>query len=105
MHIIPSCPSVARLRSVGCENPEAFRKRAKEGFHTIPGEHWSHAAAAFLDELNRIGNYHGVESFYPEKPHLFYLNAGDSYTPTVVFNWETDNLYISDFATASGAER
>lgn len=105
MHIIPSCPSAACLRSIGCENPEAFRKAAKEGFHTEPGLHWSHSAAAFLETLNRIGNYSGVESLYPEKPHLFYLNAGDSYTPTVFFNWETDNLFISDFATASGAER
>jgi len=105
MHIIPSCPSAARLRAIGCENPEAFRKAAKAGFETVPGEHWSHAAAAFLETLNRIGNYYGVESLYPSKPHLFYLNAGDSYPPTVVFNWQSRNLFISDLATASGAER
>lgn len=107
MQIIPRCPSAARLRAIGVDYPEKFRARAKQGFEwTRYDGHKSHAVAAFLGELNALSGHAGVESLYHAgHPDLWYLNAGDVYTATVFYNSATDNLFISDFATASGAER
>jgi hypothetical protein len=106
MQIIPRCPSVARLREIGVDYPEKFRARAKAGFEwTRYDGHKSHAVASFLAELNALSGHYGVESLYPERPELWFLDAGDSYAATVFYNSATDNLFISDFATASGAER
>ena len=106
MQIIPRCPSVARLRQIGVDYPEKFRARAKAGFEwTRYDGHKSHAVAAFLESLADLSGHYGVESLYPENPCLWYLNAGDSYSSTVFYNSATDNLFISDCATASGAER
>lgn len=106
MTIIPKCPSVARLRFIGVEYPEKFRARAKQGFEydaRFDG-HISHTVAAFLDELNALSGHAGVESLYNDgKPSIWYLNAGDTYSSTVFYNSDTDNLYISDLGTALGA--
>ena len=101
--IIPRVPSIARLEQIKADNAAEFRKRAKQGFERNRHQHISHDVAAFLEELNRISGHFGVESLFPSHPHLWYLNAGDSYTATVFYNHATSNLYISDLATAIGA--
>lgn len=97
MTIIPTCPSVARLRSIGIENPEAFRKIAKAGFEynrNYDG-HISHAVVGFLELLNTAGGFSGVESLYPAAENRWYLNAGDTYTATVFYDHYQDRLFIS----------
>ena len=72
MNIIPTCPSAARLRSIGVENPEEFRKLAKAGFeYTRFDGHISHVVAGFLETLAEAGGYHGVESLYPAAENLW----------------------------------
>ena len=34
--------------------------------------------------LNDLGEFHGVEHFFTKKGDCLYLNAGDTYTPTLV---------------------
>ena len=101
--IIPRVPSIARLEQIKVDNPAAFRKRAKQGFERDRSRHISHDVAAFLEELNRISGHFGVESLFPSHPHLWYLNAGDTYAATVFYNLATNNLYISDLGTVTGA--
>jgi hypothetical protein len=96
MTITPTCPTTERLRLAGVENPEAFRKLAKEGFeYTRYDGHISHAVAAFLEPLNSIGGFSGVESLYPNAENLWYLNAGDTYTSTVFYDHYQDRFFIS----------
>jgi len=37
-----------------------------------------------MECLNALGGFHGVESFQTNKGECLYLNAGDTYTPTLV---------------------
>jgi len=37
-----------------------------------------------MECLNALGEFHGVEGFNTDKGECLYLNAGDSYTPTLV---------------------
>lgn len=102
---VPSCPSVARLVSqlnLGEDQATALRARVREGFDEIPGHHWSHAVADFLEEINKLGEFMGVESLYPEKPHRYYLNAGDTYSPTLLYNAQTDSFRIGCLADLIG---
>lgn len=94
MKIIPTCPPVASLEKIGIENAKEFRKVAKEGFEKEYG-HISHSVAGFLEKLNEIGDFCGVESLFPEKENIFYLNAGDTYTPTVCYDYFSHRLFVA----------
>lgn len=37
-----------------------------------------------MECLNALGDFHGVEAFDTPKGECMYLNAGDTYTPTLV---------------------
>jgi hypothetical protein len=80
---------------------KAVRKYVKQGFEysgTLSG-HISHTVTAWLRPLNKMCETHGVESLYPEAPHIYYLNTGDTYAATLVFNDVTCNLFVSDLGT------
>lgn len=38
-----------------------------------------------LECLNELGGFHGVEAFKTRKDYCHYLNAGDTYTPTLIY--------------------
>lgn len=38
-----------------------------------------------MECLNALGNFHGVEGFDTRKGLCMYLNAGDTYTPTLIY--------------------
>jgi len=59
------------------ETPEGER-RDKECYHSPS------TADLRLSCLNELGNFHGVEGFSTKKGLCLYLNAGDTYTPTLV---------------------
>ena len=94
MKVIPSCPSVARLTSIGVDNPEQVHHRIKQGFE-IGNGHISHSVADFLEEINSLSGHFGVESLYPERPEIWYLNAGDTYTTTLCYNHDSDRFFIA----------
>lgn len=94
MKIIPTCPPVEKLNSIGIERAKDFRKAAKRGFER-GSCHISHDVMDFMGILNEIGEYYGVESLYPELPNLFYLNIGDTYAPTIFYNTENNRLFVS----------
>jgi len=100
------CPTVARLASaLNTDEETALKIRAyvKEGYRATPRQHPSHDAVEFMEGLNKITEFHGVESLFPKRPGIEYLNAGDSYTATLAFNYRTGNLFITDLATLSGS--
>lgn len=88
-------PSIKALRSIFGENA----KKAKE-LLTMSREQLTHTpeGAARVAEcyhppltqdirmtcLNALGGFHGVEGFETKKGICMYLNAGDTYTPTLV---------------------
>ena len=48
--------------------------------------HWSHAVSECMGDISRAGGFYGEESLYPDIPDIFYCNAGDTYTNTVVYD-------------------
>jgi hypothetical protein len=38
-----------------------------------------------MECLNALGDFHGVEEFDTRKGLCMYLNAGDTYTPTLIY--------------------
>ena len=85
-----SSPSIARLQSqlqVSPENAPKLKRLLKRGPENIPGQHPSHAIAAWLRECEAfIEGTFGPESCYPEKEWLWYLNAGDTYATTLIYD-------------------
>ena len=57
-----------------------------------------------MECLNALGNFHGVESFDTKTGHCTYLNAGDTYTPTLLyFNGHYRVATWGDIAERHGA--
>ncbi len=85
-----STPSVARLEKELHLSPEqaaAVKKLAKRGPEARRGEHISHAIMEWMGELAKlIENPNGVESCHPEKEWLYYVNAGDTYATTLIYD-------------------
>ena len=85
-------PSVASMQStlaLSTEQAKAVKRLLKRGPEATHG-HPSHAIAAWLEQVNvaaggAANGFFGVESFYPEKPWLWYLNTGDTYSPTLCY--------------------
>jgi len=88
-------PSVNALRSIFGDNA----KRAKELLTMTRGQlistpegkarvHECYYPPTTQDIrmtcLNALGGFHGVEGFSTSKGECLYLNAGDTYTPTLV---------------------
>ena len=72
------------------EQAKAVKKLLKRGPEHIPGHHPSHAIDAWLGKVNDAAGgvsngFFGVESCYPEKDWLWYLNTGDTYSPTICY--------------------
>ena len=88
-------PSIKALRSIFGENA----KRAKELLTMTRGQlistpegkarvHECYYPPTTQDIrmtcLNALGGFHGVEGFDTKRGECMYLNAGDTYTPTLV---------------------
>lgn len=100
------CPTAARLvaaLNTSEETAKAIRAYVKEGYRATPHQHPSFDATEFMEGLNKVAEFHGVESLYPKRPGIEYLNAGDSYAATLAFNYYTGNVFITDLATLCGS--
>lgn len=106
MTIIPTCPPAAKIAeylNLGIDTARAIRKRVKQGIEYDRG-HYSHSVCAFMEEIGKLSDFHhGVESLYLEKPHIFYLNAGDTYATTLIYNYNTDTLRLGCWGDLVGA--
>lgn len=56
--------------------------------------HTAAIATAWMEEISKLGDFSGVESLYPDLPHILYCNAGDSYASTLIFNHQTEQVRI-----------
>jgi hypothetical protein len=85
-----SSPSIARLvrdLQVEPEKAPALKRLLKRGPEAVRGCHPSHAVVEWLGECEKyLEGTFGVESCYPEKPWLWYLNAGDTYATTLIYD-------------------
>lgn len=105
MKIVPRCPSVTTMLKNRIVPDAATAKRVRQYVKTgfeysrLYDGHISHTLMKWLGPLDKLCETFGVESLYPEAPHIFYLNTGDSYAATLVYNYETHNLFVSDQAT------
>lgn len=100
------CPAVPRLVSAlntDEDTAKRIRSYVKAGYERTPHQHPSHDATAFMEGLAKVAEFHGVESLYPARPEIEYLNAGDSYSATLAFNYRTGNVFITDLATLSAS--
>lgn len=74
-----------------------FTKNATiANYQESSSEHPSHGAHALLEELEELigGVTFGIGSCYPEKPEWYFLDMGDAYTNTILYNYNTDRFYI-----------
>jgi hypothetical protein len=55
-----------------------------------------------MEELNKLGEFSGVESCFPQRPEIHYLNAGDTYNPTLIFNDYTGTIRIGCWGDIKG---
>lgn len=55
-------------------------------------EHKSFAITKYMKKIDEIIGTFGVENLFPEIPDLFYCNAGDTYSTTILCY--KDKLYI-----------
>jgi len=80
------CPSEKRLIAELGLTPEVarqFRGEAKAGYYHSTG-HYSHDLADYLERLCALTEYYGVESLFPANPNVWYFQAGDTYTATLI---------------------
>lgn len=93
MKITPRSPSSTSL-STGLSIPlplaRSLRAAIRKGYEK-DHSHYSHSAREFMNGLGKLLEeggypYSGTESLYPDYPAWFYLNAGDTYSPTLLFN-------------------
>jgi hypothetical protein len=59
---------------------------------------------SMMEEINTLIQGHGVECYDPESdnsihPKYLYVNSGDCYRLTVIFNTETKRFIYSDIGT------
>ena len=100
----PPAAKIARELHLDDETAEKIRAYIKAGYPSNGrGIHYSHAVMEFMEGLSKLGDFSGVESLYPEKPHIFYCNAGDTYAPTLIFNWRTEQVRIGCWGDLVGA--
>ena len=52
-----------------------------------------------MEELNKLAEFHGTESLYPQREEIYYLNAGDIYAATLIFNAFTGTVRIGDIGS------
>ena len=92
-----TCPPAVKLSAqldLNLDTAKKLRAAIKEGYELERG-HYSHSVVEFMERIGKIADFHyGVESLYPEKPHIFYLNAGDTYATTLIFNYEQDRFTL-----------
>ena len=49
-----------------------------------------------MEELDKICSFsYGVESLYPDYPTVFYINRGDTYDLTIVYDYDTERFYLA----------
>lgn len=94
MRVIPTCPPASKLAEIGIENAVEVRTFIKKGFEIGSG-HISHYVNDFLSGVNSLAGYFGVESLYPEKGNIWYLNAGDTYAVTLCYNDKSERFFIA----------
>lgn len=103
--IVPSCPPSAKIAealSVSLDSAKKIRAHLKAGFERTPGTHKSHDVAEFLEPLNALAETFGVESLYPERPAIWYLNTGDTYAMTLCYNSDTDTVSLRSWGSYFG---
>lgn len=94
--VVPKCVSLKRLETFfsreGRETAVAVRMMMRVGFERRRGVHVSHDVAKYLERVLQAAGESGlcgVENLCPELPHVWYLNAGDPYVTTLIYNSET----------------
>lgn len=50
-----------------------------------------------LKLANEAMNGHGVESLYPDVPYIYYVNMGDTYSRTLVYNSKNEYMWIGSW--------
>ena len=102
-----TCPPASKIASeLNLDEETALKIRAyiKAGYSPLPGRnHYSHAAIQFMEGLSKLGDFQGVESLYPDRPEVFYCNAGDTYAATLIFNRETAQVRLGCWGDLVGA--
>ncbi len=93
----PPAAKIARELNLDEDTAKAIRERIKKGYKNP-----SHDAAKFMEDLNKLGEFAGVESCYPKRPELYYLNAGDTYNTTLIFNYATGSVRIGCWGDIKG---
>lgn len=71
------------------------RECIKYGYTVEDGEHESHAIQRRMEIIAlAVDRRHDVQSLYPSHPHIWYLNAGDTYATTLIYNSRTQRVTI-----------
>jgi len=92
-----TCPPAAKLAAelnLDEDTAALIRAKIKAGYRVERGTHWSHAATAWMEEIATLGDFCGVDSLYPDLPHIMYCNAEDTYSTTLIFNHSTAQVRI-----------
>ena len=60
-----------------------------------------------LEAADRAMNEHsggsfGVEDLYPDYPHIYHVNTGDTYNVTLVYNSKTGSITVTSWGDAIG---
>jgi len=98
----PPAAKIARELNLDEETAKKIRARIKKGYKDTPNQHPSHDSANFMEELNKLGEFSGVESCFTQRPEIHYLNAGDTYNPTLIFNDYTGTIRIGCWGDIKG---
>ncbi len=76
------------------DSKEAVRLLCEGPQYDPYGPHPSHAVARWLEAIDALVYWsHGVESLHPDRPDIWYLNAGDTYDTTLIFDAGQDKAW------------
>lgn len=104
----PSIKNLIATLQLSPEQAKATKALLVRGPEVILWEHESHAIAQWLERVQAAAGgaangFCGVESLYPEKPGAWYLNTGDTYSPTILFNADTWSARVGCWGDFVGA--
>jgi hypothetical protein len=86
MNQIIRCPSPKMLKkhfSLSVLQIKKLRETCRLG--------WARSA---MDHANIYLGGHGVESIYPEAPYILFVNMGDTYSKTLLYNKQKRMMWI-----------
>ena len=85
---IPTVASLARIKGASKDRAKVVRAALEAAAKTTS------RGSVLLDTADRLIGGHGVENLYPDHGNIYYVNLGDPYDTTLMYDSRKGRLYV-----------